>query len=52
MYERQLADDVRSIERERAITRDETYPERDPIERTTGVVTDIEFESDPTPADD
>jgi len=53
MYERQLADDVRSIERNRAITRDETYPERDPVERATGVVVDeSSVETNPAPADD
>lgn len=53
MYERQLADDVRRVERKQRITRNETYPERDPVERTSGIVVDeIVVANNTAPADD
>lgn len=53
MYERQLEADVRSIERDQRISRDETQPARDPIERAHGIVIDeSSVETTPAPADD
>ena len=52
MYERQLAADVGRIEREAAVAIDEQYIERDPVERSAGVVIPDTVDDHAVPSDD